>query len=212
MAVNTQKLLPGSTGGALAIRSTRKTISVKRSEGGSLSKEILQMKIKIIRLQGEIQKNTKQSQKEEELTRRRTEKEKSSKREKQFEKKDGFKGINLPNVISKLPGGSIVDTIKRFLGFTLLGWLVGKYDILMPQLEKFMAFAKPVFDTTVSLTTSLFKGVYGFVEAGYKAYDTVSAGIKAIGGENAEKTFNEFSGHLNKWNFDCCYVNSKHIT
>jgi len=200
MAVNTQKLLPGSAGGALAIRYSKKTIAAPadKTKGGSLSKEILQMKTKIIRLQGEFAKNTKASQKAEETNRKKSEKEKSSKREKKFEQRGGIKGVDLPNVISKLPGGSIVDTIKRFLGFTLLGWLVGKYDKLMPQLEKFISVAKPVFDGIVSFTGSLFKGVYGFVEAGYKAYDKVSATIKQIGGENAEKTFNDFSSHLNK--------------
>lgn len=204
MAVNTQKLLPGSKTSALAVRTSlipsgkkQKGGSIVKSEGGGLAKEILQMKVKVLKLQGEFDKNKKLNQQEQDSKRKSEEKEKRSKREKNLEKRDG-KGVNLPNVISKLPGGSIVDAIKRFLGFTFLGWLVGKYEVLMPKLEKFMSVAKPVFEGLVYATGSILKGVYGFVEAGYKAYDSVSAQIKAIGGEDAEKTFHNFSSHLNK--------------
>lgn len=202
MAVNTQKLLPVSKSSALAVRTSKISVgkekggTLVKSEGGVLAKEIVKMKVKIIKLQGEVDKNRKLGKKEQEDKRKSGEKEKKEKREKQLEKKGPE--LNLPNVISRLPGGSIIDTIKRFLGFTFLGWLVGKYEQLMPQLEKFMSLTKPVFEGLVFATESVIKGVYGFVETGYKAYDKVSATIKQIGGENAEKTFNEFSGHLNK--------------
>ena len=84
MAVNTQKLLPGSTsGGALAVRASKKTISIgggslTKSESGVLAKEILKMKENVISLQGQLGKNQKETQKEEEVNRRKSEKERSS--------------------------------------------------------------------------------------------------------------------------------------
>jgi len=204
MAIKTSKLLPPSKSGALALKTTKVNLGenkkggkLVKSGGGSLAKEISEMKVRVLKLQGAVERNNKLNIKEQETKRKSAEKDKKVKREKQLEKKDG-KGVNLPNVISRLPGGSIVDTIKRFLGFTFLGWLVGKYEVLMPVLEKFMSIAKPVFEGLVFTTTSILKGVYGFIDTGYKAYDKVSATIKQIGGEDAEKTFNEFSGHLNK--------------
>jgi uncharacterized protein YcfJ len=202
MAINTQKFLPASKPNALAIRTSKINVDRKnigplvKTEEGVLAKEILKMKVKIINLQGEVDKNKKLNQKEQSDKIRNQEKEKRAKREKKLESKDG-KGVILPNVISRLPGGSIVDAIKRYLGFTFLGWLVGKYETLMPQLEKFISIAKPVFDGLVFTTSSILKGIYGFVEAGYKAYDSVSATIRQVGGENAEKTFHDFSNHLN---------------
>lgn len=205
MAVNTQKFLPPSKSGTLSIRTSKISVSPRTSGkggqlvggGGSLSKEILQMKVKVLRLQGEIDRNIKFNKKEQDDKRKVDEKEKRSQREKQLEKKDGFKGVNLPNVIDKLPGGSIIDTIKRFLGFTFLGWLVNKYEILMPQLEKFMSLTKPVFEGLLFTTEAIAKGVFGFVESGYKAYDALSSTVKKIGGEDAEKTFTQFSTQLN---------------
>ena len=153
------------------------------------------MKTKILKLQGVIDKGNKENQKEQEGKRKSKEKEESVKREKKLE--GGVKGINIPKITPSLPGGSIVDMIKRFLGFTFLGWLVGKYDELMPKLEKFMSIAKPIFDGLVFVVDAVIKGVFGFVDAGYKVYDTISAGIKKIGGEDAEKAFNDLSKHLN---------------
>lgn len=196
MAVSTQKFLPSSKSGALVIRTSK--ISIPEKGRGSLTKEILQMKSKVLKLQGEVIKNKKSNDKEQDVKRKKEEKEKTTKREKQLEKKDGFKGINLPNVISNLPGGSIVDTIKKFVGFTFLGWLLEKYEFLMPKLEKFMSIAKPAVEGIVNATGAILNGVYNFVDTGYKAYDKVSATIKNIGGRDAEKKFNELSGHLNK--------------
>lgn len=206
MAVNTQKLLPASKSGGLALRTSRITVTPKekerggalvKSEGGGLSKEIFQMKTKVLKLQGAVNKNNKENQKEQDDKRKISEKEERAKREKKFETR-GVKGIGLPNIVSRLPGGNIVDMIKRYLGFTFLGWLVGRYDELMPKLEKFMSIVKPVFEGLVFVTTSITKGVYAFVESGYKAYDKVSGLLKENFGANAEKTFNDFSGHLNK--------------
>jgi uncharacterized protein YcfJ len=222
MAINTQKLLPSSTKKSsesnliLARKSVKNNLSIVpaqffaksedsekrggalvKSERGALTKEILDMKVKVLKLQGAIDKNKKLDDKEKENKRKAEDKEKKSKREQKLEQRD-TPNIKLPNLISRIPGGSILDTIKRYLGFTFLGWLVGKYEQLMPILEKFMTISKPVFEGLVFATETILKGVYGFVDAGYKAYDKVSETIKKIGGEDAEKTFNEFSSHFNK--------------
>lgn len=208
MAINTQKLLPASTStSALAVKTSRIAVSsgskekggaLVRSDRGALSRDILQMKTRVLKLQGVVESNRKENQKEQDVKRRNEEKEERKKREKKLEAKPGLKGIGLPNVVANLPGGSIVSAIKRYLGFTLLGWLVGKYNELGPKLEGFMKVAKPAFEGLVFATESILKGVYTFVETGYKAYDTINTGIKKLGGVGAEKTFNEFSGHLNK--------------
>ena len=209
MAVSTQKLLPGSKSSALAIRTSKITIlsqnkekkggSLVKSESGALSKEILQMKKNVLKLQGSINKNDKADKKETDDKRKSSEKEERVKRERKFESRNlNLKGINLPNVAANLPGGSLVDMIKRYLGFTFLGWLVGRYDQLMPKLEKFMGMAKSVFNGLVFTIDAVSKGIFGFVDAGYKAYDKISSGIKSLGGVNAEKTFGDFSSHFNK--------------
>ena len=209
MAVTTQKLLPGSKSTALAVRTSKIIVAPKdkekkggalvKSEKGGLTNEILRMKKNVLKLQSSVDKNDKADKKEYDDKRKSTEKEERSKREKKFELKGlNLKGIGLPKVAANLPGGTLVDMIKRYLGFTFLGWLVGKYEQLMPQLEKFMRMAKSVFNGLVFTVDAVIKGVFGFIDAGYKAYDKISAGIKSLGGENAEKTFGDFSNHFSK--------------
>ena len=56
----------------------------------------------------------------------------------------------------------------------------------------------PVVKFIDIFSKNLIDGIIKFIDIGYKAYDTVQETIKNIGGKDAEKTFVEFSGQLNK--------------
>jgi hypothetical protein len=63
-----------------------------------------------------------------------------------------------------------------------------------------MEFGKvlePVGKFVEGFAKNILKGVVDFVEFGYKAYDQTRDFVKQIGGEGAEKTFDEFSKNLN---------------
>ena len=63
-----------------------------------------------------------------------------------------------------------------------------------------MEFGKvlePVGKFVEGFAKNILKGVVDFVEFGYKAYDQTRDFVKQIGGEGAQKTFDDFSKNLN---------------
>jgi hypothetical protein len=207
--IDSRKLLPSSTKGS-AIDKPKflvpiKNISTKKISGSDLkpidkktetSGSLVVLKKKIIKLDSLIQNNLLIDQKERTRKRKEEERSKVEKREADLEK--GVKKNNVRiNLISSIPGQSILDKINRFIGFTLLGYLFNKYGELLPKLMEFGKVLKPVAEFVESFAKNLLKGVIDFVEFGYKAYDKTRDFVKQIGGEGAQKTFDEFSKQLN---------------
>jgi murein DD-endopeptidase MepM/ murein hydrolase activator NlpD len=207
--IDSKKLLPSSTKGS-AIDKPKflvpiKNISTKKISGSDLkpidkktetSGSLVVLKKKIIKLDSLIQNNLLIDQKERTRKRKEEERSKVEKREADLEK--GVKKNNVRiNLISSIPGQSILDKINRFIGFTLLGYLFNKYGELLPKLMEFGKVLKPVAEFVESFAKNLLKGVIDFVEFGYKAYDKTRDFVKQIGGEGAQKTFDEFSKQLN---------------
>ena len=129
---------------------------------------------------------------------KKNERAKAEEKEKKLETKPTSK-VNFNNLSKvSLPGRSILDTINRFLTFTFIGFLFDKYSKLLPKLLEFGNYIMPVVKFIDIFSKNLIDGIIKFIDIGYKAYDTVQETIKNIGGKDAEKTFVEFSGQLNK--------------
>ena len=207
--IDSKKLLPSSTKGG-AIEKPKflvpiKNISTKKISGSDLkpvdkktetSGSLVVVKKKIITLDNLIQNNLLIDQKERTRKRKEEEKSKVEKRESDIENKVKNNDVK-PNLIPSLPGQSIFDKINRFIGFTLLGYLFNKYGELLPKLMEFGSILKPVGEFFEGFAKNLLKGVVNFIEFGYKAYDQSRDFVKQIGGEGAQKTFDEFSKNLN---------------
>ncbi len=207
--IDSKKLLPSSTKGG-AIDKPKflvpiKNISTKKISGSDLkpvdkktetSGSLVVVKKKIIKLDSLIQNNLLIDQKERTRKRKEEERSKVEKRESDIEKKVKRNDVKL-DLIPSLPGQSILDKINRFIGFTLLGYLFNKYGELLPKLMEFGKVLKPVAEFVESFAKNLLKGVVDFVEFGYNAYDKTRDFVKQIGGEGAQKTFDEFSKQLN---------------
>ena len=207
--IDSKKLLPPSkkTG---AIEKTKvlvplKNISVKKISAGDLrpvdketksSENLSIVKKRIIELGALLKNSYVIDKKNAETKRKEEERKKSERREKKLEEKVKKNQVS-SNLIPSIPGQSIFDRINRFIGFTLLGYLFNKYGELLPKLMEFGKVLKPVAEFVESFAKNLLKGVVDFVEFGYKAYDQTRDFIKKIGGEGAEKTFDEFSKNLN---------------
>jgi murein DD-endopeptidase MepM/ murein hydrolase activator NlpD len=207
--IDSKKLLPPSkkTG---AIEKTKvlvplKNISVKKISAGDLrpvdketksSENLSIVKKKIIELGALLKNSYVIDKKNAETKRKEEERKKSERREKKLEEKVKKNQVS-SNLIPSIPGQSIFDRINRFIGFTLLGYLFNKYGELLPKLMEFGKVLKPVAEFVESFAKNLLKGVVDFVEFGYKAYDQSRDFVKQIGGEGAEKTFDEFSKNFN---------------
>lgn len=115
-------------------------------------------------------------------------------REKKLEIKPESKGkVPLPS----LPRIGFLDALRNYFINTLLGFIAVKLFDMAPKLIKFLDAIKPVAGFIGEFAGNLFNGLVEFVDKGYKAYDQVQKFVKSVGGENAEKLFNDFSKNLN---------------
>jgi hypothetical protein len=96
-----------------------------------------------------------------------------------------------------VPGLGFLDRIKRFLFFTFLGWLTNKYWDKLPKVLEFAKKLTPIIGVIETIGGALFNGVVNFIDTGYKVYDGLRDFTKQIGGENFQKTFDDFSKNLN---------------
>lgn len=207
--IDSKKLLPPSKK-SVAIEKQKvliplKNISLKKVSAGDLkpvdkesktSEDLSIIKSKIIQLDSLLRDSYIIDKKNAETKRKEEERKRSERREKNLEDKVKKNQVST-NLLSSIPGQSIFDVINRFIGFTLLGYLFNQYGKLLPKLLEFGKILEPVGKFVEGFAKNLLKGVVDFVEFGYKVYDQSRDFVKQIGGEGAQKTFDEFSKNLN---------------
>ena len=203
MVVSSQKFLPSGKSGSLAVRPTAKLSMIRKplvatSSDGEAQKTVLDVRNKVTSLTFIFRRKKILKKKILDRKRKLVETEKNQKREEELEskRKKGGKKDDEKLLITP-PGGNIIDSLTRFAGFTLLGFIVDKYSKFFPKLIEFGKNIQPAIEIFGSFAKNLVGGTIDFIENGYKAYDKVRAGIKNIGGEGAQKTFDEFSKNLN---------------
>ena len=208
--IDSKKLLPPSKESS-AIEKPKflvpvKSISVKKITGSDLKPvdkkgtdepgSLVVVKKKIISLSKIINNNLLLDQREASTKRKEEEKSRREQKEKKLEEKVKKNNIK-SDFIGSIPGQSIFDRINRFIGFTLLGYLFNQYGELLPKLMEFGKVLEPVGKFIEGFAKNLLQGVVDFIDRGYKAYDQTRDFVKQIGGEGAQKTFDEFSKNLN---------------
>jgi hypothetical protein len=203
MVVSSQKFLPSGKSGSLAVRPTAKLSMIRKplvatSSDGEAQKTVLDVRNKVTSLTFIFKRKKILKKKILDRKRKLVETKKNKKREEELEskRKKGGKKDDEKLLITP-PGGNIIDSLTRFAGFTLLGFIVDKYSKFFPKLIEFGKTIQPAIEIFSSFAKNLVGGTIDFIENGYKAYDKVRAGIKNIGGEGAQKTFDEFSKNLN---------------
>ena len=161
--------------------------------GGSL----VVVKKKVLKIKDIINSTYLIQQSENNRKRKEKQRQKAEDREKKLETKPGGKvdSNNLSKV--SLPGTSILDTIKRFVIFTFVGFLFDKYNQYLPKLLEFGKYIAPVTKFIDAFAKNAIDGVIKFIDFGYQTYDNVRKKIDDIGGKDAVKTFDEFSKNLN---------------
>lgn len=218
MAINTQKFLPLAKTSTAIVKSAGSQISTeKKLKGGALVKA-KQSKVNIQKFKSQekeekkeqeygaivkslvtIDKFLKASSESEKKTfekdRLDKEKEESQKKEKKLETKEKPKGFNLPTI--SLPKFDFLESVKRYFLFTFLGWLFTNTQQLLPKLLKILDIIKPIVSVVEFISKTLLNAFVSFIELGYNAYDRVRDTVKNLGGEGAQKTFDELSKNLN---------------
>jgi hypothetical protein len=203
MAINSQKLLPPPSS---ALVKVGKIKTDKKSKDASTGSEdtITAIKNELIKIKDNLEKihkltltSNKLTEKDLEVKRLSAEKlkfaEKEERLEDKGEKKEKDKGGEI------IPKMGIFDRINRFITFTFLGWLANKLFKHLPKLLEFSKNIAPVMEFFSSFTANIFKGLVDFIDFGYDTHKKVRDFIGNIGGEDFQKTFDEFSSNLNKF-------------
>lgn len=220
MKIDSQKLLPGSSGSLsliavkgnkiTALSDSKKTIKfdnfvdkvesvkVKRKrKTGGVKTQFKTLRLDLLSIESTLRKQIENDKKYKEKTRKRSEKVRRREKETALEKpKIKGKGAGLAK---KLAPTSIFDAIKNFIGNILLGKFV---LFLLDNYDKFLAFLKftaPVTNFLGALTTNIFGGIVSLVEGVFGVEEAIRKEIDAIGGDGATKEFDNFTSALKKY-------------
>jgi len=196
MAINTQKFLPSSKGGALT-----KVAKISKGSVAIISeksqKNIGIIKVKVIEID-KLLKGTIASQKKELNAKRiKSEEEKFSELESKLETKPkAEKGkIEMP----KVPKMGFLDWIKNFIGNIILGYFAVRLVDQLPKLKGVISFIGKASDFVLDIGGKLLDGLVTFIDWGYKAYDATRGFVKNLFGQNEVKQFDRLSSLLNQF-------------
>jgi hypothetical protein len=214
MAIDPSKLLPSSSSssGSLAKINSKSFSIVKYKKpdknliNSNKDPEENKLEIilkKVITIETILKTNLDYKKKKEEDNRKKDESSKRSKREEKLEDKDKDKEKKQKGIpgLPKFGGifGGILERIKRFIFFVVLGKLFKFAIDFLPKLKGLLSIIGGVYQFTEKLIGGFLDGLIGFVDFGYKTYDKVRGIAKSIGGEKALKTLDSFTSNLEKF-------------
>jgi hypothetical protein len=197
MAINPQKFLPPSKGGALT--KINKSI-VQTSSIGFSNKTIDNfgiIRVKLIQVE-DILKGSLALEKKK-LTEEK--KEESSKRREKIEEKletkpKAEKGkIKMPS----LPRMGFLDWVKNFIGNIILGYFAVRLVDHLPKIIPIVKFLGKATDLILGLGGKLLDGLATFVDWGYKAVDFSRGLVGKTFGEEALKNFDKLTSEFQKF-------------
>jgi len=210
--INPEKLLPSAVpaGGSVGTVSpnilipasniTAKTYAKVEPEENTPQKSKLrdqtfQLKTKIIEvsklfsIKNKFTKNKNRKKRIEEERKRREQ------REKESEKTTFNFGSGLPKLV--LPRTGFLDSIKRFLLYSLLGFAVNKFLPLVPRLLEFGKILIPAMQFLVDFAGNFLVNMVNFIDRGYRVYDGIKEQLDRIIPSDISQQFSKFSGLLN---------------
>ena len=112
-----------------------------------------------------------------------------------FEKTKFNFGSKLPKLV--LPRTGFLDTIKRFLLYSLLGFAVDKFLPLVPKLLEFGKMLVPAMQFLTDFAGNFLVNTVNFIDRGYKVYDGIKEQLDRIVPSDISQQFSKFSGLLN---------------
>jgi hypothetical protein len=189
MAINSQKLLPQAKLTSTKVNVEKKNVLLK--------KELINIRKTLISIDKLLLSNSLFQRKATELKRKDAERQRFKEKETRLERKKE-KEITKDDK-SSVPQLGIFDRINRFITFTFLGFLFNKFSKYLPQVLEFSKKIQPIAEFIESFVGNVFNGIVDFIDFGYDAHKKVSNFAKQIGGENLQKTFDDFSSNLTKF-------------
>ena len=213
MAVNTNRFLPSSRGGALATtRPTATLVPYKKPAGGalvkqptpddegdtkpSLEEDVAAIREKTKKIEKIIGKTLKLNKDTMRFEARTSQKDSRAESEKNREKKKF--GIKMPKGL-KIPKSGFLDNIRKFLGTVLLGRFMMYRLEYAPKIAEFIKFISPIATFVGDVVSGLVDKLVTAITFGYKVKDKVEEVTKNLFGDDGLKKFKDFQGHFTKF-------------
>ena len=213
MAVSSQKLLPQTGGGALAVtRPTANLVPYKKPPAGALAKQpegkeekdskpsleenVAEIRVKTKKIEKIIGRTLKLNKKTMRFEARQNQKDLREKNENKKEKK--IPGIKMPKGIS-IPKIGFLERLKDFIGTVLLGRILYLLVGSAPQLLGFLKFIVPIGKFIADVVGGLTDKLVSAITFGYKVKTKVEEVTKNLFGDEGLKKFKDFQGFFTKF-------------
>ena len=162
-----------------------------------VAEDISNIKENVVKIEDVLKKSIKINVKKLELSRKDLERTRRNTRE---DKKESRKKVNKFDKFRKfIPGLSLIDRAKQFLGSILAGFLVLRLVKLLPKLLGIIKFLKPVGQFIFDFAAGILDKVATGIEFAYNTIDTISNTVKNVFGEDAQKKLNNFLSAFTKF-------------
>ena len=162
-----------------------------------VAEDISNIKENVVKIEDVLKKSIKINVRQLELSRRDLERTRRNTRE---DKKESRKKVNKFDKFRKfIPGLSLIDRAKQFLGSILAGFLVLRLVKLLPKLLGIIKFLKPVGQFIFDFAAGILDKVATGIEFAYNTIDTISNTVKNVFGEDAQKKLNNFLSAFTKF-------------
>ena len=176
---------------------TPRVSTPKSSPGKStLEEDVRYIREKTVEIDKLLKSSFAQRKKEEKQRQKRVKSLLRTRKEARFEKKSGGGMLGKAGSAVKKPASGIFDWLKNYVTSIVVGFVAIKLLPLLPVLEPIIKGIFKVGEFLIDAAGFLLNGLVTFIDWGYKAYDATAGFIKNIGGEDAAKVFEKFSGVL----------------
>lgn len=155
---------------------------------------VINIKKTVIKIERLISARNTSLLKEQNNIRKENENKKRTEKEKDLETKKESKSLKIPT--PNIPKIGIVDYIKNFLKWVIIGRAFILFSKHIPNILSFIKKLKPLYDFFKTLSGALFNGIVTFIEWSDKAQKKLREIVGSLGGEPFQKAFDDFSGAL----------------
>ena len=161
--------------------------------GKPVKGKLIQVKKSVINIGNFLEKRKEQTQKQIEITEKQNQNFKRRKKEEKLETpKNEWKKL----IPKKIPGLSFLDSIKKFIGGWIFGFVAIKLIPLLPSLIPVVVNLGKMVNFIINIGGAFLNGFISFINFGVRAQEATFGFLKDFGGEKFADAFAKFGGLL----------------
>ena len=161
--------------------------------GKPVKGKLIQVKKSVINIDKFLEKRKEQTKKQIEITEKQNQNFKRRKKEEKLETpKNEWKKL----IPKKIPGLSFLDSIKKFIGGWIFGFVAIKLIPLLPSLIPVVVNLGKMVNFIINIGGAFLNGFISFINFGVRAQEATFGFLKDFGGEKFAENFAKFGGLL----------------